>query len=182
MKNTQLGLEIQLRVIKYIQLEDIQKLHLEIKDKAILNPGEESIIEECEIENGEKWNIVRSKEVEIENEMKLKTIDETNKLKEKLKIENKEIEKLSIEIKLKLEKKENIEKEINNKLKDKLKLNKDFQIKNSSYIKDEIYQITEKKNTIKNYIINLLFFIISLYTSCYKRREEKKLFQGRRRE
>ena len=182
MKNTQLEFEAHLRDKKYIQLENIQKLHLELKDKAILNPGEESIIEECEIENGEKWSIQSSKEVEIENGMKLKTIDETNQLKEKLIIENKEIEKLSIEIKLKLEKKENIEKEINNKLKDKLKLNKDFQIKNSSNVNDELNQITEKKNTIKNLIIILLLFIISLYTSCYKRREEKKLFQGRRRE
>ena len=82
MKNTQLGLEIQLRVIKYIQLEDIQKLHLEIKDKAILNPVEESIIEK-EIKNVEQWNIVRAKEVDIENEMKLKTIDETKQLKVK---------------------------------------------------------------------------------------------------
>ena len=87
MKNTQLGLET---ILRDIQLEDIQKLYLEIKDKAILNPGEDSIIEEGEIENGLKWNIVRLKEVE--NEMKLKTID--NQIKEKLKKENKEIEKL----------------------------------------------------------------------------------------
>ena len=33
MKNTQLGLEAMLRDIR---LEDIQKLHLEIKDKAII--------------------------------------------------------------------------------------------------------------------------------------------------
>ena len=70
MKNTQLGLETMLRDI---QLKDIQKLHLEIKDKVILNPGVDSIIEERENENGLKWNIVRLKEVE--NEMKLKTID-----------------------------------------------------------------------------------------------------------
>ena len=89
MKNTQLGLEAMLRDKKYIRLEDIQKLHLEIKEKAILNPREDSIIEERENENGLKWNIVRLKEVE--NEMKLKTID--NQIKEKLKIENKEIEK-----------------------------------------------------------------------------------------
>ena len=107
MKNTKLGLETQLRDKKYIQLEDIQKLYLEIKDKAILNPGEESIIEK-EIENVEKWNIVRAKEEDIENEMKLKTIDGTNQLKVKLKIEKKEIEKLSIKLKekLKLEKNE----------------------------------------------------------------------------
>jgi hypothetical protein len=86
MKNTQLGLEA---ILRDIQLEDIQKLYLEIKDKAILNPREDSIIEERENENRLKWNIVRLKEVE--NEMKLKTID--NQIKEKLKIENKEIEK-----------------------------------------------------------------------------------------
>ena len=51
MKNTQIGLEAQLRDKKYIQLENIQKLRLKIKDKAILNPGEESIIKEGEIEN-----------------------------------------------------------------------------------------------------------------------------------
>ena len=46
MKNTQLGSKAQLRDEKYIQLENNQKLHLEIKNKAILNPGEESSIEE----------------------------------------------------------------------------------------------------------------------------------------
>ena len=86
MKKTKLGLET---ILRDIQLEDIQKFYLEIKDKAGLNHGEESIIKEGEIENGEKWNIVRLKEVE--NEMKLKTID--HQLKEKLKKENKEIEK-----------------------------------------------------------------------------------------
>ena len=188
MKNTKLGLETQLRDKKYIQLEDIQKLYLEIKDKAILNPGEESIIEK-EIENFEKLNIVRAKEEDIENEMKLKTIDGTNQLKVKLKIEKKEIEKLSIKLKekLKLEKNEKIyiEKEKNYKLKDEL--NKGFQInniKNSSKINDELFVITEKNNnTLKNYIINLLFLIMSLY-SC-KIREEKRrylLFRGRRRE
>ena len=85
MKNTQLGLET---ILRDIQLKDIQKLYLEIKDKVILNPGENSIIKKWEIENGLKWNIVRLKEVE--NEMKLKTID--NQIKEKLKKENKEIE------------------------------------------------------------------------------------------
>ena len=177
MKNTQLGLET---ILRDIQLEDIQKLHLEIKDKAILNPGEESIIKEGEIENGEKWNKERLKEVDIENEMKLKTID--NQLKEKLKIENKEIEKLYMERKEKNREKIYIKKE--DKLKDELKLNKGFQInniKNSS--NDELNLIIEKNNTIKNYIINLLFLIMSLY-SC-KIREEKRrylLFRGRRRE
>ncbi len=65
MKNTQLGLET---ILRDIRLEDIQKLHLEIKDKAILDPGEDTIIEERENEKGLKWNIVRLKEVE--NEMK----------------------------------------------------------------------------------------------------------------
>ena len=171
MKTIQLGLET---ILRDIQLEDIQKLYLEIKDKARLNPGEESIIKEGEIENGEKWNKERLKEVDIENEMKLKTID--NQFKEKIKIENKEIEKLYIERKEKNREKIYIKKE--DKLKDELKLNKGFQInniKNSS--NDELNLIIEKNNTIKNYIINLLFLIMSLY-SC-KRREEKILnFQG----
>ena len=173
MKNNQLGLEA---ILRDIQLEDIQKLHLEIKDKAILNPGEESMIKKGEIENGLKWNIVRLKEVE--NEMKLKTID--NQLKEKLKKENKEIEKLYIEIKEKNKEKIYIKKE--DKLKDELKLNKGFKInniKNSS--NDELNLIIEKNNnTIKNYIINLLFLIMSLY-SC-KRREEKRREEKRREE
>ena len=173
MKNTQVELEAMLRDKNYIQLEDIQKLHLEIKDKAILNPGANSIIEEREIKNGEKLNIIRSKEVE--NEMELKTI--VNQLKEKLKIENKEIEKLK--------KKEKIYIKKEYKLKNELKLNKEFHInniKNSS--NDELNLNTEKNNnTIKNNIINLLFLIISLYWC--KRREEKRrylLFRGRRRE
>ena len=167
MKNTKLGLETQLRDKKYIQLEDIQKLYLEIKDKARLNPREESIIKEGEIENGEKWNKERLKGVDIENEMKLKTVD--NQLKEKLKIENKEIEKLFIEIKEKNEEKSYIKKE--DKLKDELKLNKGFQINNiKKSSNDELNLIIEKNNTIKNYIINLLFLIMSLY-SC-KRRED----------
>ena len=172
MKNTQLGLEAMLRDKKYIRLEDIQKLHSEIKDKAILNPGEDSIIEEGEIENVLKWNIVRLKEVE--NEMKLKTID--NQIKEKLKIENKKIEKLYIEIKEKNKEKIYIKKE--DKLKDELKLNKEFQIHNiNNSSNDEL-------NHVKDYIINLLFFIYSL--CCCKRivvREEKRrylLFRGRR--
>ena len=197
MENTQLGLETQLRDKKYIQLGDIQKLHLEIKDKAILNPGEESIIEK-EIENVEEWNIVRAKEVDIENEIELKTIDESNQLNELLKIENKEIEELSKEIKekLKLEKKEKIyiKKVKNYKLKGELKLNKGFQInniKNSLHINDELIVITEKNNnTLKNYIINLLFLLFHYILIVLreekrreeKRREEKKLYQGRRRE
>ena len=165
MKNTQLGLETMLRDIRLV---DIKKLHLEIKDKVILNPGEDSIIEEGEIENGLKWNIVILKEVE--NEMKLKTID--NQIKEKFKKENKEIEILFIE---KNKEKIYIKKEY--KLKDELKLNKEFpinSINNSS--NDEL-------NHIEDYIVNLLFLIISLY--CCKRREEKRrylLFRGRRRE
>ena len=54
-----------------------------------------------------------------------------------------------------------IEKEKNYKLKDEL--NKGFQInniKNSSKINDELFVITEKNNnTLKNYIINLLFLL-----------------------
>ena len=118
MKNTQLGLET---ILRDIRLEDIQKLHLEIKEKAILNPGVDSIIEERENENGLKWNIVRLKEVE--NEMKLKTID--NQIKEKLKKENKEIEIL-----LKEKNKEKIYIKKEYKLKDELKLNKKLQINN----------------------------------------------------
>ena len=165
MKNTLLRLETMLRDIR---LEDIKKLYLEIKDKVILNPGVDSIIEERENENGLKWNIVRLKEVE--NEMKLKTID--NQLKEKLKKENKEIEKL-----LKEKNKEKIYIKKEYKLKDEFKLNKEFQINdinNSS--NDEL-------NHVEDYIVNLLFLIMSLY-SC-KRREEKRrylLFRGRRRE
>ena len=172
MKNTQLRLEAILRVI---QSEVIQKLHLEIKDKEILNPGEDSIKEEAENENGLKWNIVRLKE--IENEMKLKTID--NQLKEKLKIEKKKIEKLKNKEKIYIKKED--------KLKGELKLNKEFQINNiNNSSNDEL-------NHIEDYIVNLLFLIMSLY-SCKrreekrreeKRREEKRryiLFRGRRRE
>ena len=154
MKNTQLGLET---ILRDIRLEDIKKLYLEIKDKAILNPGVDSIIEERENENGLKWNIVRLKEVE--NEMKLKTID--NQIKEKLKKENKEIEIL-----LKEKNKEKIYIKKEYKLKDELKLNKEFpinSINNSS--NDEL-------NHIEDYIVNLLFLIISLH--CCKRREEKR--------
>ena len=167
MKNTLLGLE---EILGDIQLEDIKKLCLEIKDKAILNPGEDSIIEEGENENELKWNTVRSKEVK--NEMKLKTID--NQLKEKLKKENKEIEKEKNKEKIYIKKEY--------KLKDELKLNKEFpinSINNSS--NDEL-------NHIEDYIVNLLFLIISF--CCPKRREEKRreekrrylLFRGRRRE
>ena len=152
MKNTLLGLETMLRDIR---LEDIKKLYLEIKDKVILNPGEDSIIEEREIENGLKWNIVRLKEVE--NEMKLKTID--NQIKEKLKIENKEIEIL-----LKEKNKEKIYIKKEYKLKDELKLNKEFKIKN---IKNSS---NDELNHVKDYIVNLLFLIMSLY--CCKRRED----------
>ena len=157
MKNTQLGLET---ILRDFQLEDIQKLYLEIKDKIILNLGEESIIKEGEIENGEKWNIERLKG--IENEMKLKTID--NQLKEKIKIENKEIEKLYIERKEKNREKIYIKKE--DKLKDELKLNKEFQINNiNNSSNDEL-------NHVEDYIVNLLFLIISL--CCCKRTEEKR--------
>ena len=189
MKNTQLGLETQLKDKKYIKLEHIQKLHLEMKDKAILNPREESIKEGIlELENKEKWNIIGYKEVniEIKNEMKLKTIDEINQLNELLKIENKEMEKLSIETELQSEDIEKlyIEKEENYKLKDEIKLNKGFQVNNKnnySNINEKLILITEKNNNIikrKNYIINLFLFIFSLYTPCFKsgkRREEKKL-------
>ena len=149
MKNTQLGLEA---ILRDIQLVDIQKLHLEIKDKAILNPGEDSIKKEGENENEEIWNIVRLKEVE--NEMKLKTID--NQLKEKLKKENKETEKNREKIYIKKE----------DKLKDEFKLNKEFQINNiNNSSNDEL-------NHVEDYIVNLLFLIISL--CCCKRREEKR--------
>ena len=151
MKNTQLELETTLRDIR---LEDIKKLHLEIKEKVIINPGEDSIIEEGEIENGLKWNIVRLKEVE--NEMKLKTID--NQIKEKLKKENKEIEKEKNKEKIYIKKED--------KLKDEFKLNKEFQFNNiNNSSNDEL-------NHVEDYIVNLLFLIISL--CCCKRREEKR--------